>query len=133
MTENNIYGNTPPMLGAKNLTGASEYDTDVLFYGVPWEASSTWGDYTGVDLGGRRISKNSQRYSTYLPELDHINIEDHLSFGDVGDVAVNPHNVPGFLSPLQYPDNKAPAHEPAFSSPDTYSALHPQDCPPRES
>src|SRR5699024_7097114 len=34
------------------------------------------------------------RYSTYLPELDHINIEEHLSFGDVGDVAVNPHNVP---------------------------------------
>lgn len=94
MAEKNIYGNTPPMLGAKNLTDATELNTDVLFYGVPWEASSTWGDYTGVEIGPKQMRLSSGRYSTYLPELDHINIEDHLTFGDVGDVAVNPHNVP---------------------------------------
>ena len=52
------------------------------------------GRLQGVELGPKQIRLASQRYSTYLPELDHINIEEHLSFGDVGDVAVNPHNVP---------------------------------------
>lgn len=106
MAEKNIYGNTPPMLGAKNLTDAGEYDTDVLFYGVPWEASSTWGDYTGVELGPKQIRLSSARYSTYLPELDHINVGDHLTFGDVGDITINPHNVPDTVGNIEeFADN----------------------------
>lgn len=97
----NVYGNTPPMLGGKNLTGTTDYDTDILVYGVPWEGSCTWGDYTGCELGPKQIRLSSARYSTYLPELDHINVEDHMSFGDVGDVSVIPHDVPGTMERIE--------------------------------
>ena len=89
---NNIYGQTPGLLGAKNLTKTDNYDTDVLIYGAPFEGESTWGDYTGVELGPKQIRVSSARNSTYLPELDHINVEDHLSLGDVGDIPFVAHD-----------------------------------------
>ncbi len=89
---NNIYGQTPGLLGAKNLTKTKNYDTDVIFYGAPFEGESTWGDYTGVELGPKQIRVSSARNSTYLPELDHINVEDHLTMGDVGDIPFVAHD-----------------------------------------
>src|SRR5699024_4015166 len=92
--KNNIYGNIPCFLGAKNLVKNKEngYDTDVIVYGVPFEGESTWGDYTGVELGPKQIRLSSGRYSGYLPELNHIDVFEHLTLGDVGDVPVVAHD-----------------------------------------
>ena len=90
--KNNIYGQTPSLLGSNNLTKTEDYDTDVIFYGAPFEGESTWGDYTGTELGPKQIRLSSARNSTYLPELDHINVEDHLTMGDVGDIPFVAHD-----------------------------------------
>lgn len=97
----NIYGNTSPFLGGKNLTDSKTYDADILVYGVPWEGACTWGDYTGCELGPKQIRLSSARYSTYLPELEHINVSDHMTFGDVGDVSVIPHDVPETMNRIE--------------------------------
>lgn len=90
--KNNIYGNTPCFLNSKNLNQSNTLDTDVIVYGVPFEGESTWGDYTGVELGPKQIRLSSARYSQYLPELNHIDISEHLSMGDVGDVPFVAHD-----------------------------------------
>ncbi|KMJ55144.1 agmatinase [Bacillus sp. LL01] len=89
----NIYGNTPPFLGAINGTTESTEDSDVLIYGVPWEGAVTWGDYTGCELGPKVMRLCSGRYSGYLPELDHIDVFEHLKLADMGDVDVVPADV----------------------------------------
>ncbi len=68
---------------------------------MPWEGACTWGDYTGCELGPKQIRLASARYSTYLPELNHINVEDHLSLGDVGDVSIVPHDVPETMNRIE--------------------------------
>ena len=88
----NIYGNVPCFLGAENLVKKGTYDTDVIFYGAPFEGESTWGDYTGVELGPKQIRSSSARYSGYLPELDHVDVTEHLTFGDAGDVPFVAHD-----------------------------------------
>ncbi|WP_100374111.1 agmatinase family protein [Bacillus sp. FJAT-45037] len=88
-----IYGNTPPFLGAINGTTQSIDDSDVLIYGVPWEGAVTWGDFTGCELGPKVMRLCSGRYSGYLPELDHINVFEHLKLADMGDVDVVPADV----------------------------------------
>ncbi|ASK62674.1 agmatinase [Virgibacillus phasianinus] len=92
MGQEMIYGNTPCFLDGKkvNLNDESTSDRDVLIYGVPWEGSVTWGDYTGCELGPKVIRLNSARYSGYLPELNHIDVKEHYLFGDLGDVDVVP-------------------------------------------
>jgi len=87
-----IYGNTPCYLGGKkvSLDDHTYMDKDVLIYGVPWEGSVTWGDYTGCELGPKAIRLNSARYSGYLPELDHIDVLSQYTIGDLGDVDVAP-------------------------------------------
>ena len=90
--KDNIYGNIPCFLGAENLVKKGEYDTDVIFYGAPFEGESTWGDYTGVELGPKQIRSSSARYSGYLPELDHVDVTEHLTFGDAGDVPFVAHD-----------------------------------------
>lgn len=66
---------------------------DVLIYGVPWEGAVTWGDYTGCELGPKVMRLCSARYSGYLPELDHIDVFEHLTLADMGDVDVVPADV----------------------------------------
>lgn len=92
MRQETIYGNTPCYLGGKKvyLDDGSANEHDILVYGVPWEGSVTWGDYTGCELGPKVIRLNSARYSGYLPELNHIDVKEHYSFGDLGDVDVVP-------------------------------------------
>jgi agmatinase len=95
MSTNNIYGNTPCFLGSKNVSkdpGAEE--VDVLVYGVPWEGSVTWGDFSGCELAPKVIRLCSARYTGYLPELDHIDVFEHLKLGDLGDIDVVPADVP---------------------------------------
>ncbi|MCK0472364.1 agmatinase family protein [Halalkalibacter sp. APA_J-10(15)] len=88
-----LYGNTPPFLGAEIANEHSFKDADVLIYGVPWEGAVTWGDYTGCELGPKVMRLCSARYSGYLPELDDIDVFEHLSLADLGDVDVVPANV----------------------------------------
>lgn len=92
MRQEMIYGNTPCFLGGKkvSLGDDSTKDRDILIYGVPWEGSVTWGNYTGCELGPKVIRLNSARYSGYLPELNHIDVKEHYTFGDLGDVDVVP-------------------------------------------
>ncbi|WP_407058489.1 agmatinase family protein [Paracerasibacillus soli] len=88
-----IYGNTPCFLNS-NIVDIHDQKqlekTDILVYGVPWEGAVTWGDYTGCELGPKVIRLNSARYSGYLPELDHIDVLEHYTIGDVGDVSIVP-------------------------------------------
>ena len=91
---NYLYGNTPTFLGAKNLSNQDSLDdVDAVVYGVPWEGAVTWGDYTGCELGPKVMRLTSGRYSGYLPELDHIDVFEHVKLGDVGDVDVVPADV----------------------------------------
>ncbi|MFC4738251.1 agmatinase family protein [Bacillus daqingensis] len=92
MADDFIYGNTPCFLHSENLVRNPERKDamDVIVYGVPWEGAVTWGDYTGCELGPKVIRLASGRYSGYLPELDHLDVFEHLSMGDMGDVAVTP-------------------------------------------
>lgn len=92
MSQEMLYGNTPCFLGGKkmSLKDKSLDDRDVLIYGVPWEGSVTWGDYTGCELGPKVIRLNSARYSGYLPELDDMDVLSHYKIGDLGDVDVVP-------------------------------------------
>ncbi len=79
------------LLGSENLVQSKNLSNmDVIFYGVPWEGAVTWGDYTGCELGPKVMRLCSERYSGYLPELNHINIFDHLTLGDLGDAKVIP-------------------------------------------
>ncbi|WP_078597329.1 agmatinase family protein [Evansella clarkii] len=96
MTDKIIYGNTPSFLGGENLVKNPEKmkDMDVIVYGVPWEGAVTWGDYTGCELGPKVIRLCSARYSGYLPELNHLDIFEHLKLGDKGDVDVVPAEPP---------------------------------------
>ena len=89
-----IYGNTPSFLGAENLALTKDTsNVDAVIYGVPWEGAVTWGDYTGVELGPKVIRLCSARYSGYLPELDHIDVFEHMKLGDIGDIDIVPADV----------------------------------------
>ncbi|MFD2705696.1 MULTISPECIES: agmatinase family protein [Salibacterium] len=82
-----VYGNTPGFLHSKKVNDAEE--VDAVIYGVPWEGGVTWGDYTSCELGPKSMRLASGRYSGFLPELDFIDVFDHLSLGDIGDVTIN--------------------------------------------
>ncbi len=97
-----IYGNTPCFLGASNISGAGNVGkVDVIIYGVPWEGAVTWGDYTGCELGPKVMRLCSARYTGYLPELNHIDVFEHLTLGDLGDVDIVPSNVPESILRIQ--------------------------------
>ncbi|WP_337020264.1 agmatinase family protein [Oceanobacillus massiliensis] len=101
--EEKIYGNTPCYLGGKkvSLKDGNYNDRDVLVYGVPWEGSVTWGDYTGCELGPKVIRLNAARYSGYLPELDHLDVLSHYTIGDLGDVDVVPADTPETMDRIE--------------------------------
>ncbi|TSB48578.1 agmatinase family protein [Alkalicoccobacillus porphyridii] len=88
-----LYGNTPPFLCGINGTTDSIDEADVLVYGVPWEGAVTWGDFTGCEMGPKVMRLCSGRYSGYLPELEHIDVFEHLTLADMGDVDVVPADV----------------------------------------
>jgi len=94
MSDSKIYGNTPCFLGSQNISKDKAMDVvDAVIYGVPWEGAVTWGDYTGCELGPKVMRLCSARYSGYLPELDHIDVFEHMKLGDIGDVDVVPADV----------------------------------------
>src|SRR3989337_3620471 len=87
-----VYGDTPSFLGTdvidiNFLSGGY----DVIFGGVPWEGTITWGSFTGCELAPRTIRHAAARYGGYLPEYE-IDAFDHLRMGDIGDVTVNPND-----------------------------------------
>jgi arginase family enzyme len=85
-----VYGDTPSFLGCQVVDSkAIEKKFDVIFSGVPWEGTVTWGSFTGCELAPRSIRHASARYGGFLPEYD-IDLLDYLKLGDVGDVTVCP-------------------------------------------
>ena len=87
-----LNAETPSFLGSPILNlNSLERGYDVIFKGVPWEGTLTWGSHTGCEMAPRSIRNASVRYGGYLPEYG-INIFDYLRLGDAGDVTVNPHD-----------------------------------------
>ena len=87
-----IYGDTPSFLGCDVLAAhAIQPGFDVIFTGVPWEGTITWGSFTGCELAPRSIRHAAARYGGFLPEYD-VDIFDHLRLGDLGDIPVNPND-----------------------------------------
>jgi agmatinase len=85
-----VYGDTPSFLGVPAIKASKiRPQYDVIFAGVPWEGSVTWGSYSGCELAPRAIRHASARYGGFLPERG-IDIFDHLEIGDMGDIAVFP-------------------------------------------
>lgn len=97
-----LYGNTPCFLDSENVSKTKDLSgLDAVVYGVPWEGAVTWGDYTGCELGPKAIRLNSARYSGYLPELNHIDVLEHLKIGDIGDLDVVPADVDETMSRIE--------------------------------
>lgn len=97
-----LYGNTPCFLNAENISKSKDVSVvDAVVYGVPWEGAVTWGDYTGCELGPKVIRLSSGRYSGYLPELDHIDVFEHIKLGDIGDIDVVPADVDETISRIE--------------------------------
>ncbi len=85
-----LFGDLPTMLGGEVIdlkqVGSGP---DIVFLGVPWEGTLTWGGYSGCELSTKTTRHASARYGAYLPEYG-IDAADFLSWGDAGDVAVVP-------------------------------------------
>jgi guanidinopropionase len=62
---------------------------DIVFLGVPWEGTLTWGGYSGCELSTKTTRHASARYGAYLPEYD-VDAAAHLKWGDAGDVVIDP-------------------------------------------
>ncbi len=87
-----LYGDTPTLLGVDRVDfGLPAKGYDVLFCGVPWEGSVTWGSYSGCELAPRSIRHASARYGGFLPEYG-IDLFDYLKLGDIGDMSVDPNS-----------------------------------------
>jgi Arginase/agmatinase/formimionoglutamate hydrolase, arginase family len=87
-----VYGDTPTFLGVPRITDSKEmHGNDVVFLGVPWEGTITWGSYSGCELSPKTIRHAAARYGGYLPEID-LDFFDYLRIADAGDVTVVPGN-----------------------------------------
>jgi guanidinopropionase len=87
-----IYGNTPSFLGVPVLDISSLHKKlDVIFIGVPWEGTITWGSFSGCELSPRVIRHAAARYGGFLPEYE-LDLFDFLSIADVGDISVFPNS-----------------------------------------
>jgi agmatinase len=87
-----VYGDTPSFLGTPVLnTNYLKKGFDVIFAGVPWEGTITWGSFSGCELATKTIRHSAARYGGFLPEYN-LDLFDYLKIGDIGDVPVNPNN-----------------------------------------
>jgi Arginase/agmatinase/formimionoglutamate hydrolase, arginase family len=98
-----VYGDTPTFLGVPRITDSKEMTgNDVIFLGVPWEGTITWGSYSGCELSPKTIRHAAARYGGYLPEID-LDFFDYLRVADAGDVTVIPGNE---IATMQSVENK---------------------------
>lgn len=87
-----VYGDTPSFLGCTVIRpDIIDQEFDVIFAGVPWEGTITWGSFSGCELAPRSIRHAAARYGGFLPEYE-IDLFDYLRLGDLGDVPVNPND-----------------------------------------
>jgi len=91
---NYIYGNTPTFMGAKPVREEGDLaGLDVVFAGLPWEWTNTWGSYSSCEMTPKAVRNASLRYGTgYVPEYD-IEVMKHIQMGDYGDFATFPNDV----------------------------------------
>lgn len=86
-----IYGDTPSFLGCSVINPNLSRGFDVIFAGVPWEGTITWGSYSGCELAPRSIRHAAARYGGFLPEYD-IDVFDYLRIADLGDISMYPND-----------------------------------------
>jgi len=85
-----LFGQLPTMLGGEPVDLSEKgKGPDIVFLGVPWEGTLTWGGYSACEMASKTVRHASARYGAYLPEYD-VDAAAHLSWGDAGDVAVVP-------------------------------------------
>ncbi len=83
-----VYGDTPSFLGGEVINPDKlEKGFDVIFAGVPWEGTLTWGSYSGCEIAPTTIRMAAARYGGFLPEYE-MDLFDHLKIGDIGDVSI---------------------------------------------
>lgn len=83
-----VFSGVPSFLGLPPIKSEEDLkNSDIVILGVPWEGVNTNGPFTHVEMGTKTIRMASVRYGGYLPEYD-IDVFDHFSGGDMGDVAV---------------------------------------------
>ena len=83
-----VFSGVPSFLGLPVIRTDKELEeSDIVFMGVPWEGVNTNGPFTSVEMATKTVRKASTRYGGYLPDFD-IDVFDHFSGGDIGDVAV---------------------------------------------
>jgi agmatinase len=93
-----VYGDTPTFLGVPKLElNELPSGLDAIVVGVPWEGTITWGTFTGCEFAPRTIRHCAARYGGFLPEYE-IDLFDHLSLGDAGDIAVDPNSATETMS-----------------------------------
>ena len=84
-----VYGDTHSFLGVDVLNqNGLKNGYDIIFTGVPWEGTITWGSFSGCEFAPRVIRHSSARYGGFLPEYE-IDLFDYLKIGDAGDVVIN--------------------------------------------
>ena len=85
-----LFGDLPTMLGGEPVDLSREgAGPEIVFLGVPWEGTLTWGGYSACELATKTVRHASARYGAYLPEYG-VDAARHLNWGDAGDVAVTP-------------------------------------------
>lgn len=83
-----VFSGVPSFLGLPPIRTKEDLDkSDIVIMGVPWEGINTNGLFTSTEMGTKTIREASVRYGGYLPDYD-IDIFDHFTGGDYGDVAV---------------------------------------------
>lgn len=83
-----VFSGVPSFLGLPVIKTQEDLEkSDIVIMGVPWEGINTNGPFTSCEMGPKFIRQASTRYGGYLPDFD-IDVFDHFSGGDFGDVAV---------------------------------------------
>ena len=96
-----LFGDLPTMLGGRPLDLSEEgTGPDIVFLGVPWEGTLTWGGYSACELATKTIRHASARYGAYLPEYG-VDAAQHLNWADAGDVAVTPGNPEATMAAIR--------------------------------
>lgn len=83
-----VYSGTPTFLGLPKISSREDLNNhDIVFMGVPWEGTCTWGGHSTCELATKTVRNASARYGGYLLDYD-LDIFDYFSGGDYGDTCV---------------------------------------------
>ena len=96
-----VYSGVPTFMGLPRVHDKRDLGKyDVIFSGIPFEGVCTWGGPSGCELAPKTIRNASIRYGGYLPEFD-VDVFDHLSAADYGDVATQNGDIEGTMANIE--------------------------------